>query len=223
MLNLCDGVAVLRDGRLVSHGPRAGYTEARMVGEMVGRDVGDLFGARRTRGESAEGATTTAPLLRVIHLAAPPMVRDVSLDLRPGEVLGIAGLMGAGRTELARAIFGLDPIASGSVSIDGTPFTPTPRRSIRRGVAFLTENRREEGLLLDATVPDNAALVSLSDYTRTPLRILSPRPLRAAVARVAEAVRLRTAGLSRQTARTLSGGNQQKVVLAKWLLRGPRC
>jgi ribose transport system ATP-binding protein len=221
VLELCDDVAVLRDGRLVSHGRRGDYTEARMVTEMVGRDVGQLFGPHAQRGKA--GATAApGPLLRVIDLFAPPAVRGVSLTLRAGEVLGVAGLMGAGRTELARAIFGLDPITSGTVEIDGRPFTPSPRRSIRRGIAFLTENRREEGLLMDAAVPDNAALAALAEFARTPLKVISGRRLRRAVTEGTVAVRLQAAGLSRQTARTLSGGNQQKVVLAKWLLRRPR-
>jgi ribose transport system ATP-binding protein len=221
VLDLCDDIAVLRDGRLVSHGRRAEYTEARMVTEMVGRDVGQLFGPYAQRGKPA-GIPAPAPLLRVVDLSAPPAVRGVSLTLRAGEVLGVAGLMGAGRTELARAIFGLDPIASGAVEIDGRPFTPSPRRSIRRGMAFLTENRREEGLMMDAAVPDNAALAALAEFARTPLKVVSNRRLRRAVTDATTAVRLHAAGLSRQTARTLSGGNQQKVVLAKWLLRRPR-
>ncbi len=227
VLTLCDAITVLRDGRVVSHGQRAAYTEARMVAEMVGRDVKHLYGQRSSAGEPTDplaggAGSPRALLLRVAKLSSPPLVRDVSFALHAGEVLGVAGLMGAGRTELIRAIFGLDPVASGTVEVDGRPFTPSPRRSIRRGLAFLTENRREEGLLMDAAIPDNAALAALSNYARTPLRVVQGGRLRAAVADATAAVRLHAAGLSRQTARTLSGGNQQKVVLAKWLLRRPR-
>ena len=222
VLNLCDDVAVLRDGRLISRGAVSEYTEDRMVSEMVGRDVGELYAIRGAEDAVAGARAARTPVLRVSRLSAPAGVADVSFSLFPGEVLGVAGLMGAGRTELARAVFGLDPIAGGTVEIDGVAYLPTPRRSIARGVAFLTENRREEGLMLDATVPDNAALAALGDFARTPLKLLSGRRLRSAVAEVGRSVRLRAAGLSRQTARTLSGGNQQKVVLAKWLLRRPR-
>jgi ribose transport system ATP-binding protein len=222
VLKLCDDVAVLRDGRLVSCGAVSDYTEDRMVSEMVGRDVGELYAVRGAQDAVAGAKAARMPVLRVSGLSAPPGVTDVSFSIYPGEVLGIAGLMGAGRTELARAVFGLDPSSGGTVEIDGIAYRPTPRRSIARGVAFLTENRREEGLMLDATVPDNAALVSLGDFARTPLKLLNGRRLRSAVAEVGRSVRLGAAGLARQTARTLSGGNQQKVVLAKWLLRRPR-
>jgi ribose transport system ATP-binding protein len=118
-------------------------------------------------------------------------------------------------------IFGLDPIAGGEVRLHGRPFVPTPRRCIRGGVSFLTEDRREEGLLMEAGVVQNASLVALPTFTQTPLRLVDRWRLRDAVGEAADSVRLRVAPAARPAARALSGGNQQKLVLAKWLLARP--
>ncbi|QEH35180.1 Galactose/methyl galactoside import ATP-binding protein MglA [Aquisphaera giovannonii] len=214
VLGLCDSIAVLRDGGLISHGPAAGYDEARLFREMVGRDA--------ARQSPSPRADASGPILQLRDLARPPAVRGVSLDLRGGEVVGVAGLMGAGRTELLRLVFGLDRIESGSVLLDGKPLVPSPRRSIRAGLAFLTEDRREEGLLMDSAVVPNATLAALPGFARTPLRLVDRSRERTAAASAAEGVRLRAARIERQPVRTLSGGNQQKVVLARWLLTRPR-
>jgi ribose transport system ATP-binding protein len=211
----CDDVVVLRDGRVVSAGPRDGYDERRLVSEMVGRAVEQLYPARAP-------APPREPVLRVEGLCRPPAFRDVSLTVHAGEIVGLAGLMGAGRTELARAIFGADPVTSGRVILRGRPHAPSPRRSVHGGIAFLTENRREEGLLMDASVAENAALVVLPRLAlRRAAGWVRRRALRQVVATNTAAVRLHGAALHRQTARTLSGGNQQKVVLAKWLAARP--
>lgn len=128
--------------------------------------------------------------------------------------------MGAGRTELARILFGLDPRARGSITINGEEIsTLSTRERISRGLAFLTENRREEGLLMDAAISDNLALTALPQFTSGAL-IDQPR-LTEAVNQMAASVQIRGGGQPRQPVKTLSGGNQQKVVLAKWLLRNP--
>jgi len=215
VLELCDDVAVLRDGGLVSAGPREAYTRGRMIAEMVGRAVA------HAPGRVAPARSAGAELLRVEGAARPPWVRGVSLSLRAGEVVGVAGLMGAGRSELARLIFGLDRMTGGRVWVGDEAFTPSPRASIARGLAFVTEDRRLEGLLMDAGIFDNAALAAAERFTFSPLRFLRRRPLRAAVDAAAAAVSLRAAGIARQAARTLSGGNQQKLVLGKWLLTRP--
>jgi ribose transport system ATP-binding protein len=161
------------------------------------------------------------PLLEVRDLSLPPAVRGVSLTLRAGEVLGLAGLMGAGRTELARLLFGLDPMTSGSIRLRGEPLDPAPRRCRDAGMAFVTEDRRDEGLLPDSGVVANAGLASLPRFAPPPLRFVDRPRLREAVAAAAADVRLRAARLDRQPVRTLSGGNQQKVVLARWLMTHP--
>jgi ribose transport system ATP-binding protein len=149
------------------------------------------------------------------------VLQDVSLSLHRGEVLGLSGLMGAGRTELARALFGLDPVDTGGVLLRGEPHRPTPSGSVRAGMAFLTEDRRAEGLMMDASIADNAAMVALPRFAATPLRWVRRRALRREIEQTTESVRLAGAAVGRQAARTLSGGNQQKVVLAKWLMNNP--
>jgi ribose transport system ATP-binding protein len=213
VLSQCDDIAVLRDGRLISTGPKSDFTAARMIAEMVGRDVTDTTIAAASAGPE---------LLRVINLSRHGILDNISFSLHQGQVLGIAGLMGAGRTELARAIFGLDPIDAGAITLDGQPFTPSPRESIARGVVFLTEDRREEGLLMDDTILANASLAVLPRFAASPLKFIRRRKLAAAVTQTTAAAQLRAANPARQIARTLSGGNQQKVVLAKWLINRPR-
>ena len=215
VLRLCDDVAVLRDGRVISHGPRSGYDAGRLVTEMVGRDV-------EQRPATAQRGVHSEPALEARGISRTGVLRDIDLSLHRGEILGVAGLMGAGRTELARALFGLDPIDAGRLRLLGRDFTPTPRQSIRRGMAFLTENRREEGLMMEATVLENAALVRLPALARTFLSIVSGRRVREEVNEHAGSVRLSAAAVERHVARTLSGGNQQKVVLAKWLMNNPK-
>ncbi len=148
------------------------------------------------------------------------MIEGVSFELRRGEVLGIAGLMGAGRTELARILFGLDPCAHGSIQLNGAEIRHrSTRERIQLGLALLTENRREEGLLMDAGIADNIALAALAEFTSNGL--ISSARLTKAVNETIAAVQIKGASRTEQAVRTLSGGNQQKVVLGKWLLRNP--
>ncbi|MBI5385433.1 MAG: sugar ABC transporter ATP-binding protein [Verrucomicrobia bacterium] len=162
------------------------------------------------------------PALEARHLTQPGMVRDISFALHRGEVLGLSGLMGAGRSELARILFGLDPCERGEVFVAGEPVSrATPRRRIQRGLAFLTENRREEGLCMEAAIADNIALVSLRQHTRPPLGLLNFAALRQTLRTIRQAVRLTPTARDDAPVKTLSGGNQQKVVLAKWLLAKP--
>ena len=214
VLTISDDIVVLRDGQVVSTGIASAYSSHRLIQEMIGREVDQLFSPRPAQ-------PPRHPLLRVEHITEPGVLSDISFTLHKGEVLGIAGLMGAGRTELARALFGLDTFSSGQIRLDDEPFTPSPRESIRRGLALLTENRREEGLLMDDSVLHNASLVALPQFIRTPLKFIARLRLARRVAESTQATHLRAANLARQTARTLSGGNQQKVVLAKWLMNPP--
>jgi ribose transport system ATP-binding protein len=169
------------------------------------------------------GQGPVPPLLEARGIAQSGVVENISFTLHHGEVLGLAGLMGAGRSELARILFGLDPRERGEVRLEGESLHRLPPRElIERGVAFLTENRRSEGLCLDAAVGDNLSLASLPEHARTPLRWLSRDSLQLAVTRIRGVVKLDPRTSDRQPVRTLSGGNQQKVVLGKWLLRRPR-
>lgn len=229
VLRLCDELVVLRDGAVVGSGPANTFTTEGLVSLMVGRTMNQLFPERQqpdTRTESVpvrSERNREVPLLEVREVSQPGVVEKISFNLWRGEVLGLSGLMGAGRSELARIIFGLDPFTTGEVRLgDVTLEAPSPRSLIERGVAFLTENRRSEGLCLDASVADNISLAALPGYSRAPLRWLPVESLRAAVRGIRDVVKLDARTRDSQPVRTLSGGNQQKVVLGKWLLREPR-
>jgi ribose transport system ATP-binding protein len=212
---LCDELVVLRDGEVVGKGRKDEFSIDRLISLMVGRNLSQLYPART-------GRPSGEAVLQVQAVSQPGIVHDISFALHRGEVLGISGLMGAGRSELARILFGLDPAAQGRILLQGQPVgRASPKERIKRGLALVTENRREEGLCLEASIADNIGLVSLRNHAATPLKLLNMEGLRRAVAGIRHAVRL-TAGVpDRQPVKLLSGGNQQKVVLAKWLLANP--
>lgn len=213
---LCDEIVVLRDGAVVGKGLRSEFTLERMISLMVGRSLNQLYPTR-------SGQLTREPVMEVRAVTEPGIVRDIHFTLHRGEILGIAGVMGAGRSELARILFGLDGSTSGEIVVHGQSLRRSPPgRRIRHGMAFLTEDRRFEGLCLDASIADNVALVTLADYASTPLRLLDFKRWQQAVQRIRAAVRLNESARDEQPVQTLSGGNQQKVVLAKWLLAAPK-
>jgi ribose transport system ATP-binding protein len=212
VLRLADEVLVLRDGAVVGAGSRAGFDEARLVSLMVGRDIDTVFPARR-------GAPSEAVALEARGVRVADAVRPLDLAVRRGEVVGLAGLMGAGRTEAMRALFGLDPPAGGEVLLGGVPLDPSPRGAIDRGVSFVTEDRRQDGLVMDAAVADNLALVALPSLASH--GFLRPARVAAAATEQARALRVESATGIASPARSLSGGNQQKVVLGKWLMARP--
>ncbi len=215
VLRLADDVVVLRDGEVVGRGRKEEFTAGRMISLMVGRSISRLYPARESR-------PTAEPLLEVRGVSRRGIVRDITFTVHRGEVLGISGLLGAGRSELARILFGADPLDGGRIDLEGSPVEGLPPAGrISRGMAFLTEDRRAEGLCMEGSIAENIALVSLAEFVRTPLRLVEGRRLGGAVAGIREAVRLGGAGGDRRPVRTLSGGNQQKVVLAKWLLARP--
>lgn len=221
VLDHCDDLVVLRDGEVVGQGPAAEFTHGRLVSLMVGRELSQLY-PHRNPSAAASKSSPGEPMLEARGITRPGTVRDISFRLSPGEILGVAGLMGAGRSELARILFGLDPHTSGELRIAGRPLEGGPRRRIQQGVAFLTEDRRQEGLCLEASVADNLALVTLGRHARTPLRWLNCAEIRDAVARIREAMQIPPRITDDQPVRTLSGGIQQKVVLGKWMLAEPR-
>ena len=215
IFRLCDDILVLRDGEVVAFGSASTFTTERLISLMVGRTLDQVFPARpQTR--SAE------VLLEIKDLSRTGVLRNISFELRAGEVLGIGGLMGAGRTELARVLFGLDPPSSGAVAISGERVVPSPRGMIRRGTAFLTEDRRGEGVCMDGPISENILLAAFPNLAKGPLRWLSRSKLDPQVDDIRAKVQLDQKAANSQPVRTLSGGNQQKVVLGKWLLRHPR-
>jgi ribose transport system ATP-binding protein len=198
---------VLRDGRTVASGPMAGTSLSTIIAQMVGRDLDELFPkVPREPGE---------PVLVLEGLSGRSLPRRAGLVLRRGEVLGIAGLVGAGRTELLRAIFGLDAVRSGRVTVKGIAATHArPRRRIGQGLGFLSEDRKGEGLALIRSIEDNLTYSALADHARWGW--LNLRKRRAEASRWMERLRVKAAGPS-QTIGNLSGGNQQKVAIARLL------
>jgi ribose transport system ATP-binding protein len=212
---LCDQVVVLRDGAVVSRGAMAEYDTDRMVSMMVGRESSQQFPTRhsRPRGQVA---------LRARGVTQPGIVNDVSFELQRGEVLGIAGLMGSGRTELARILFGLAPMSSGVIELAGEPIERLSTRArIQRGLAMLTESRREDGLCMPDSIENNLSLVVEPKFASGVWGILKRRALSLAMADMRSAVKMSPTIDPHKPVQTLSGGNQQRVVLGKWLLNGP--
>ena len=217
VLRLCDDIVVLRDGHLVGSAPKSQMTVERMITLMVGRTIEQMFPPRDPPIALGE------PVLEVRGLSQRGMVKDIGFSLRAGEVLGISGLMGAGRSELARILFGVDPCESGEVRIGGSAVPKlSPAACMAQGMAFLTEDRRAEGLMMEASIADNIALASLPQFGRNWARFIERTRLRDEVTRVSSAVRIVAPDQRRTLAKNLSGGNQQKVVIGKWLLRKPR-
>jgi ABC-type sugar transport system ATPase subunit len=186
-------------------------TEQELIRAMVGRDLGDFFGVR-TRREPGE------PILTVAHLSRGNRLRDCSLAVRRGEVVGIAGLVGAGRTELIRAIFGADKADRGQIHLRGRAgLIGNPSQAINESTAMVPEDRKAHGLLINLPIQHNVAMVGLTTGRGFWLRKRSERDL---MTRMTERLQIR-ANDPKKPAGSLSGGNQQKIVLAKWLAIDP--
>ncbi|RDK10297.1 sugar ABC transporter ATP-binding protein [Cupriavidus lacunae] len=211
---LADRVTVLRDGCFVGTLTREALTQAALVKMMVGRDLSGFY--TKTHGETAPGEI----MLSVRNMSDGRRVRGCSFDLRAGEVLGLAGLVGAGRTELARLVFGADTRTDGAVFVAGTPLAVGPRQAIDAGIAYLTEDRKLQGLFLDQSVHENINLIVAA---RDALR---GGRLNRASARQRTAAAIRSLGIRvahpQVNVGALSGGNQQKVMLSRLLETRPR-
>jgi ABC-type sugar transport system ATPase subunit len=206
---IADRVTVLRDGRNVGERPISQITRNEMIELMVGRELKDEFPAR--------AASIGAPRLEVSGLRRGRAVRGVSFTVRSGEILALTGLVGAGRTETVRLIFGADPFEAGEVRLDGKLLAiRSPRDAIAAGIGLLTEDRKLQGLVLGHSVRENFGLPNLSRFSRHGFVQLGQE--RAEFGRYAEQLRIKVP-TQEQRAGNLSGGNQQKVVLAKWLAR----
>ena len=207
LFEIGDRVTVLRDGRNVGSCPIQEVSRAQLIRLMANRELTNQF--------PKVSATKGAEALRVENLNTRDKLTDINFTLYRGEVLGIAGLLGSGRTELARAIFGADPIESGKIYLNGNLVEiRSPRQAIRSRVGFLTEDRKSEGLVLALSVRDNICLASLNQFSR--LGIVSGATETKTAQHYVKELRIKTPGI-RQKAVNLSGGNQQKVVLSKWL------
>lgn len=212
---LCDHVAVMRDGRLVAEGSTSNLGVPEMIQAMIGRELSALFPER-----------TATPVDTVVaaacNLTQPGVMQDISFEVRKGEILGLFGLMGSGRSELARVLFGLDPVESGEIMLGGKSLAGGPLARIKAGMAFVTENRREEGLMMDASIADNLSLISVRRFGRPPLMLVNTDAVAESAAEISDRVQLKAGDIGLQPAKSLSGGNQQKVVIGKWLMENPR-
>jgi ribose transport system ATP-binding protein len=216
VMRLCDDIVVLRDGEVVATGPRVEFTIERLITLMVGRTIDRLFPERKVATRRARTAFSAR------GVSQPGVVKGISFDLSVGEVLGVSGLMGSGRSELARILFGLDPYAEGEIFVGVSRLPPlSPRAAMNNGIAFLTEDRRGEGLMMEASIADNIVLPSLVEKARGFAHLLRPAELGEAARGLADRVRVNAKAIDLTAVRTLSGGNQQKVVIAKWLMRAP--
>ncbi len=211
VFDLCDTVTVMRDGEYISTDAIASTTSAEIVSKMVGREVGDLF--PKTPAEIGE------PVLQVRDLESAGVFHDVSFEVRAGEIVALAGLVGAGRSEIARAVFGVDSYDSGSVRLNGKDVpSKSPRAAIRAGMGFVPEDRRQQGLVTEASVAHNVASVIRGKLSR--FGLITGGAENRAAGPWSGRLEVKTNALSMH-ATTMSGGNQQKVVIAKWLATNP--
>ncbi|HEY4090804.1 MAG TPA: sugar ABC transporter ATP-binding protein [Luteibacter sp.] len=206
---LCDRISILRDGQFVGTRDVPGLAFDEVVKMMVGRTLDARYPVRTPHIGDVR--------LKVEHLGGG-MVKDISFDLHAGEVLGVAGLLGAGRTEMARLLFGLDKLETGKVTLDGKAVTPkTPTEAIHAGFGFVTEDRKAQGLVLDMSLRENVSLPRVPAHAGLVDRGTEKKQ----TASLIDALKIRTRDMELDV-RALSGGNQQKVVLAKWLALKPR-
>jgi ribose transport system ATP-binding protein len=209
---VCDRVTVMRDGKTISTRPVSESDQSTLVREMVGREVAGVFPPRREPGADI--------VLDLRQVTRPPRLHRVSLNVRRGEIVGLSGLVGAGRTELARVVFGADPVESGEIRFEGELLSGHgPHDAIRRGIGFLTEDRKSLGLLLNMTVRENVTLASLARVARA--GFVSRREERDRIAPLIRDLRVKTPSVE-QGISNLSGGNQQKAILARWLFTESR-
>ncbi|WP_033439343.1 sugar ABC transporter ATP-binding protein [Saccharothrix sp. NRRL B-16314] len=212
VFSLCQRVTVMRDGGLVSTDPVADLTVDQVVRRMVGRDVSTLF--------PKEEVEPGDVVLEVRGLTSRGVFADIGFSVRAGEIVALAGLVGAGRSEVVRAVFGIDRYDAGEVRVAGERLpVGSPAAAVASGVALVPEDRRQQGLVMELSIERNATLTRLKPLSR--LGFLGGRAERRAAREWARRLQVKYGRLS-DVVGTLSGGNQQKVVLAKWLATGPR-
>lgn len=218
LYQVCDRVTIMRDGRTVKVADLKSISKIELVASMLGRDVAQVaksataFGSRKGK----IGKT----VLEAKNLSAGHMVQDVSFSVKSGEIVGFAGLLGAGRTESARLVFGADAMRSGTMSLDGQPLAPRhPIDAIAQGVGFSSEDRKLEGIIPDMSVAENLTLALMPQITKA--GIVDEEKQRVIVEKFIARLGVKCSG-PEQRIRELSGGNQQKVLLARWLAMNPK-
>ncbi len=208
---ISDRITVMRDGEYVGTVDTDSVTKDEIINMMIGRVV---YEDPKTHSEVPEDAET---VLEVKNLTSGNLFKNVSFKLRKGEVLGFSGLMGAGRTEVARAIFGADPIDSGEIYVNGKPVSiKSPKDAVDLGIGYLSEDRKRYGLMLDKSVAENTVLASLDKYIK--FGIINDRKIKEEAQIENSKLKTKTPSME-QALKNLSGGNQQKVIIARWLIK----
>ncbi|MFC4943924.1 sugar ABC transporter ATP-binding protein [Pseudonocardia sp. GCM10023141] len=219
LYRICDRVTVLRDGRLVHTGALADLPRIELVSHMLGRSVGDIAAHGSTTFTEGSHATSE-PLLRVEHVGSGPRLTDVSVSVRPGEVVGLAGLLGSGRSETARAVIGALARDRGTVVMDGRPVrSGSVPAAMRAGLSMLAEDRKAHGIISNLSVRENIVLAALPRLSR--LGVIDRARQDRVVETFMKRLRIKASSPDQKVAE-LSGGNQQKVLLARWLCTEPR-
>ena len=219
LYTVCDRVTVLRDGKFVATRPLAGLEKLDLVCLMLGKQRDELRQGT-TAFEQHDAQRETVPLLRAENLTRGRKLNHVTIDAARGEIVGVAGLLGSGRTETARAIFGADKIEEGEIFLEGkTLRLRSPRDAIKVGLAFLSEDRKAEGIIPELSVRENLTLAALPALTK--LGVVSRARQQELVERFMKRLSIKAAS-PEQKIRELSGGNQQKVLLARWLCKNPK-
>ncbi|MCI9017837.1 MAG: sugar ABC transporter ATP-binding protein [Lachnospiraceae bacterium] len=205
---LCEWVTILRDGKIIDTGAVSDFTKDDMISKMIGREISDKFPARSSKPGDKE-------ILRVEGLSRHGVISDISFSLREGEVLGFAGLVGAGRTEIARAVIGMDYTDMGEIYVEGKRARiRSPKDALRSGIAYLSEDRKQEGLVLKAPVKWNISMANMSRILSAGM--VNEKKDEAIADEMIDKILIKTPSRE-QYAMNLSGGNQQKIVVAKWL------
>jgi ribose transport system ATP-binding protein len=217
IFKISDRFTVLRDGHWVTSGPISDTNPENLVKLMVGRELKELFVRERTEGVVL---SKQKPILELKNVSDKKSVKGVSLRIYPGEIVGLAGLVGAGRTELVRTIFGLSELSEGQIILDGQQVhIKSPIDAIKLGIAHVPESRKEQGLLPNLSVKENILMAQMPTYRK--FKLLQYKQINRDADRYIKELGIRTAS-KEQNVMGLSGGNQQKVVIAKWLSIGPK-
>ena len=217
---ICDGITILRDGLTVDERPINTISKLELVAKMLGKDLGSVQQSGQTSFDAARHHVGEEVLLEATGLREGPKLQNASLKVHTGEIVGLAGLLGSGRSEVARAIFGANAIDAGAVAIDGkeVPFH-APEDAIRSGIGLCSEDRKADGIIPDLSVRENLTLAALPTLTR--YGIVDRKQQEQIVDRFIQRLGIKTKGPDQKISE-LSGGNQQKVLLARWLCLNPR-
>ncbi|GHO80452.1 sugar ABC transporter ATP-binding protein [Ktedonobacter sp. SOSP1-85] len=217
---ICDSITILRDGVMVDARPIASISKLELVSKMLGKDLGSVQQSGQTSFDASRHHAQQEVLLDAVGLRQGRKLQNASVRVRAGEIVGLAGLLGSGRSEVARAVFGADPIEAGKIAIDGKEVHfRAPIDAIRAGIGLCSEDRKIDGIIPDLSVRENLTLAALPTLTRS--GIVDRKKQEQIVDRFIQRLGIKTAG-PEQKIRELSGGNQQKVLLARWLCLHPR-